>query len=259
MRSILITGASSGIGKALALESAKKGFRPILVARNHARLEDISKKIQQDHKIHAPVIVCDLAKKEAVEMLIERLHQESLKPDIVVNNAGFGMFGALSEMDKDQIYDMIAVNVRAVTHLTQYAAAYMKERGSGHIVNIASTAAFQPGPFMAAYFASKSYVLSLSIAVNEELAGSGVYVHSICPGPTATNFAARASETSPTEIPLFKKNIVGPDNVVQAIFKAIEEKKPLTIVGIKNNIVTFLNKFAPIAFSAKVTKKIITK
>lgn len=250
MTSILITGATSGIGKALALASAKKNWRPILVGRNSARLEDVARKIQQDFAIRCPIIVADISKRNDVQHVIDEVKSQHLSPTVWVNNAGFGLYGKATNLDNQAVCDMLAVNIEALTRLSTFAAQHMS---NGHIVNVASTAAFQPGPMMASYCASKSYVLSFSMALNEELVGSGLSVHTVCPGPTKTGFEKEASDQSLN----FFKNAAPVSTVVENIFDAVEQQRSLSVVGTKNRIMTILSKIIPLRVSTRIAKHIM--
>src|SRR5581483_11195724 len=185
-KTALVTGASSGIGMEFARLLARDGYHVFLVARSEEPLKVMAREIGS-----ATVLVADLASPDAPRHVFD-----SAGPvDILINNAGFGLSGAFAETDLGRELEMIQVNIAALTALTKLFLKPMIERRSGRIVNVASTAAFQPGPLMAVYYATKAYVLSFSEAVADELRGSGVTVTALCPGPTATGFAERAGMT----------------------------------------------------------------
>ncbi len=188
----LITGGSSGIGFELAACFAGGGHDLILVARRAAGLAAASARLASSGAVHVTTIPADLGIRSDVDRVLATLDASGTMPHVLVNNAGFGLVGAFSGGDADTLLDMIAVNVAAPTQLMRALLPGMLARGSGRILNVASTAAFQPGPFVAVYYATKAYLLSLSDAVAEELAGTGVTVTTLCPGPTPTGFAARA-------------------------------------------------------------------
>lgn len=181
-----------GIGLELARQFAMHGHDLILVARHRDGLEAIAGKLEGEHGISAHVMVADLSDPDAPTALFDEIREAQLQVDFLVNNAGFGLGGEFSDTDMTRELDMIQVNIAALTHLTKLFLPQMLKRRAGRIMQVASTAAFQPGPLMAVYYASKAYVLSFSQALSEELRDSGVTVTALCPGPTATNFAETA-------------------------------------------------------------------
>lgn len=191
----LVTGASSGIGRELALLLSQRGYNLVLTARSEARLEELRTAILEQHgstgRIVHPVVV-DLSLPDGPDRLAARLAELAIEIELLVNNAGTGSFGPFADGDPDDYSSMIAVNVTSLTRLTRLLLPGMVSRHSGRILNVASVASFQPGPLMAVYYATKAYVLSFSEALSEELAESGVTVTALCPGPTATEFHARA-------------------------------------------------------------------
>lgn len=188
----LITGASSGIGYELARLFARKGHGLVLVARNQETLRELAEKLEREHGIRAIVVSKDLSLPSTPEEIFRELAEKSISVDILVNNAGFGTRGMFSNADTDSQLKMIQVNTTALTHLTRLFLERMSRPRKGRILNVASTAAFQPGPLMAVYYATKAYVLSFSEALASELHGSGVTVTALCPGPTRTEFERRA-------------------------------------------------------------------
>lgn len=189
----LVTGASGGIGLEIARELARTGHALLLVARDGQRLSELAARLKAEHGVPVEWQACDLAADGAVEALAAHLAQAGITPSVLVNNAGFGVYGEHAQTDWQQEHGMIELNITALTALTKQLLPGMLAQRRGRILNVASTAAFQPGPYMAVYYATKAYVLSYSEALAEELAGSGVTVTALCPGPTATGFSARAS------------------------------------------------------------------
>ncbi len=185
---VLITGASAGIGRELARLFAADGARLVLLARREERLRELAAELERQHGVSAHVAALDLADPATPERLLAWLDQESLSIDILVNNAGFGMRGPFVEGCSARQIDMLRVNVLALTRLTRLLLPSMIQRGRGGVLNVASTAAFQPGPLMAVYYATKAYVLSFSEALFAETRGTGVVVTCLCPGPTTTEF-----------------------------------------------------------------------
>jgi len=189
----LITGASGGIGEAIARQLAARGAHLILVARSEGKMQALAQELSAKHGIQAHVIALDLTRPDAGEVLEREVSARQLTVDILVNNAGFGGFSEFWTQDAGEINRMVAVNIAALTDLTRRFLPAMVARGRGRVLNVASTAAFMSGPLMAVYYASKAYVLSFSEAVNEELRGTGVSVTALCPGPVETGFQDAAS------------------------------------------------------------------
>jgi uncharacterized protein len=189
----LITGASGGIGEALARLIAAGGANVVLVARSADRLAALADELSRTHRVTAAVIAQDLAAPDAADAITRQLAEKRLTIDILVNNAGFGVFGFFAATSAGEEARMLQVNVVALTMLTKQLLPGMIERRHGRVLNVASTAAFQPGPLMAVYYASKAYVLSLSEALSNETSGTGVTVTCLCPGPTETGFQDRAN------------------------------------------------------------------
>jgi short-subunit dehydrogenase len=189
---VLITGASSGIGRELAKCFAAEGSRLALVARSGGPLQTLADEVRKLYKIDARVFTVDLARPEAPSQLLSHLQTAGFKVDVLVNNAGFGAQGAFAHISLERQLQMLQLNIVTATHLTRLLLPGMIERRRGGVLNVASTAAFQAGPHMAVYYASKAYLLSFSEALTEEVAGTGVRVTALCPGPTATNFFAAA-------------------------------------------------------------------
>ncbi len=191
----LVTGASNGIGRDIATVLAQRNHDLVLVARREAVLLDVATKLEKQHGVAAHVISADLAATDAADRLVEKLSARSLTVDVLVNNAGYGLYGKVIDTNADAELAMIQLNVVALYRLTKLLVPGMVARKRGRIMNVASTAAFFSGAYMAVYFATKAFVLSLSEALDEELAGSGVTVTCLCPGPTATAFREVAGST----------------------------------------------------------------
>ena len=188
----LITGASSGIGAAVATEFASRGYSLILVARREERLRTLANELSSEHDVDAEVVVADLSEEEERDRLQSELGGRGRAVEVLVNNAGFGHQADFARSPRERMVEMVRVNVEAVVDLTSRFITPMVERGRGSIINIASTSAFQPLPGSAVYAASKSFVLSFSEAIRTELRGSGVTVTAVCPGPVRTEFMASA-------------------------------------------------------------------
>ncbi len=191
-KTALVTGASSGIGRELARAAAADGFDVVLVARNRGALEALAAELRAAHGVEARVLVADLAGPRAAAEIFAATEGAGVRVDALVNDAGVGWWGRFHELDPEGEMRTVRVNVAALTHLCALFLPAMVRRGSGRVLNVASTAGFQPGPMMATYYASKAYVLSLSEALAAELAGTGVTVTVLCPGPTRSDFQRRA-------------------------------------------------------------------
>lgn len=189
---VLVTGASSGIGIDLAVEYARRGHALVLSARRVAELEHLATRLRREHGVPVTVIPADLADPAGVEQLVRAVEALDVPLAALVNNAGFGVYGEFADSDLAETQRMMRLNMEAPVVLVHRLLPALR-RARGHILNVASTAAFQPGPYMAVYFATKSFVLSFSEALAEELADSGVTVTALCPGPTASGFQDRAA------------------------------------------------------------------
>jgi hypothetical protein len=238
----LVTGASSGLGEQLALLAAQHGHDVVLVARNTARLEAVAERIR-GHNVAAHVLTADLASAEAPRHIAEVIQQKGISIDFLVNNAGFGTNGAFLDLPLTGEAEMVLVNCGAVVQLTHLLAGPMRERRRGRILNIASTAAFQPGPFMATYYATKAFVVSFSEALSFELKPHGVSVTCFCPGATATEFAARSGNERSR---LFKRGgVAKAEDVAQAAWDAMMRGDVLTVHGALNWLVAQSVRLSP--------------
>ena len=247
----LITGASSGIGLDLARLFAKDGNDVILVARSEGKLRGIAADFERDFGVTAHVIVADLAKPDAPQTLVAQL---PVDVDVLVNNAGFGVTGPFVETDLAKELEMIQVNVVALTHLTKLLLPPMIGRRRGRVLNVASTAAFQPGPLMAVYYATKAYVLSFSEAIADELRDSGVTVTALCPGPTETGFAAIADMTTTRLFNIAKP--MGSAEVARAGYEGMKRGRRVVIPGLKNKLLTQSIRVSPRRMVTTIVRKL---
>ncbi|HKH71979.1 MAG TPA: SDR family oxidoreductase [Vicinamibacterales bacterium] len=248
----LITGASSGIGRSLALLFARNGYDVLLVARREEALRELAGEITSIGRT-ARVIPIDLAVNGGAQRLFDQLAREGVRVDVLVNNAGVGAMGTVAEIPLDRQLAMIELNITTLTILTRLLLPGMLERRAGGVLNVGSTASFQPGPLMAVYYASKAYVLSFTEALAEEVTGSGVKVCCLAPGPTHTGFAREASmETSR----LFSLGAMSADEVARIGFEGWTAGKRLVVAGTMNRIGALTVRFAPRALALKVTKRL---
>lgn len=241
-KTALITGASSGIGYELAKLFARDGYRLVLVARDRSKLETQAAEFRKLGSPQVWTVAKDLAEIEAPFEIFDITQRAGAKVDVLVNNAGFGARGAFAKSDLDTELDMMQVNLVALTHLTKLYLPQMVAKRNGRILNVASTAAFQPGPFMAVYYASKAFVLSFSEAIAEELKGTGVTVTCLCPGATATAFAERASLSDSL---LFKRGTAKAADVAREGYAGVMKGKRLVVTGTRNRFMAKLVRFVP--------------
>jgi short-subunit dehydrogenase len=227
----IVTGASSGIGLEIACQLAEQGYDLVVVARNKAALQSLAERINAQHSVEVLVYACDLSHDAERSAFVDQTLASGLRVDVVINNAGFGSTGSFAELDLEGELKQIDLNVKAAVALTHASLKPMLERGSGHILNVASTAAFQPGPFMAVYFATKAFLDSFTQAVAWEVRDSGVKVISFCPGPTESGFGAVSGNDKNH---LFKKPGADAKDVAKAAIDALKSGKPLKVVGFQN-------------------------
>jgi uncharacterized protein len=256
MSTTLITGASGGIGYELAKLFARDHHNLVLVARSADKLAQIATELQA-HGVTVKIIALDLAAPPAAKFLFDQLEREGITIDILINNAGFGVFGEFAQKPEAEILGQIDLNIRALTELTRLFVPPMVKRRSGRIMNVASTAAFQPGPLMAVYFATKAYVLSFSEAIANELRHSGVSVTCFCPGATHTDFAKRAGLENSR---LFKQlGAMSAEKVALDGYRAVMEGRTLAISGVHNWVVAQSTRFAPRKMVTAVSRWVAEK
>jgi short-subunit dehydrogenase len=246
---VLVTGASSGIGRELARCFAADGSRLVLVARSGGALETLADELRKAHKVDARVLVADLALPDAPTRLLKQLHHHGLKVDVLVNNAGFGAQGRFAELLLDRQLQMVQVKITALTHLTRLLLPGMIERRRGGVLNVASTAAFQPGPQMAVYSATKAYVLSFGEALAEEVAGTGVTVTALCPGPTETGFGDAAQMKDSR---LFRLGRMSAQKVAEIGHQAFRRGRVVVVPGLRNRLLAFSVRFSPRSVARKI-------
>jgi short-subunit dehydrogenase len=243
----LITGASAGLGAEFARLCAARGEALVLVARRRDRLEALAAELGG-----AEVIAMDLSAAGAPQRLLAELGARRLHADVLINNAGFGLVGRFAALPLDRQREMIELNIRALTELTHLVLPGMIERRRGAILNIASTAAFQPGPGFAVYFASKAFVLSFTEALHEEMRGKGIKVSALCPGPTATEFGEVAGFTG--SVPDF----ISADarSVCRAGLRGLDRNRAVIVPGLFNNVTAQSSRFLPRALMRRIVARL---
>ncbi len=256
---VVVTGASAGIGEELARLFARDGHDLVLVARDEARLRQVGESLARDHGVRFEVVVADLSDPAAPEEVFRRVREMGVQVDALVNNAGFGVYGPFVGSDGEPATDlarelaMIQVNVSALVHLSKLFLPAMVARGVGQVLNVASTAAFQPGPTMAIYYATKAFVLSFSQAVAVELEGTGVTVTALCPGPTHTRFAASAQVEGSR---LFKQaGVMSAEEVARIGYDAMRRGKTTMIAGTMNAVMARATRLVPRTLAARLAMK----
>ena len=239
---VLITGASEGIGRALAEVFARHGHNLVLTARNRARLESLAQELKSEHDIAAFILDLDLAEADGPKSLFEAVKAEGITIDILVNNAGFGLYGPFLERNTDEHKDLLQVNIQALTALCHLFGADMAVRGAGRILNVASTVAFMPGPLMATYFASKAFVLRFSESLREELRHRGVGVTCLCPGLTESRFHERAGLLQSN---LLRFAVASAESVAEAGYRGCMADKAIVLPGLRNRLAPLAERLLP--------------
>jgi uncharacterized protein len=240
----LVTGASAGLGVEFARQLSERGYRLVLAARRKERLEALAKELGD-----ARAVTIDLSKANAAATLMADLEAHGEAVDLLVNNAGFGLIGRFAELDARRERQMIDLNVGALADLCRAVAPGMIEQKSGGIINVASTAAFQPGPKMAVYFATKAFVLSLTEALHEELKPHGINVTCLCPGPTRTEFGDVAGFGGNG---LFDRVAMESPEVVKAGLRGLDRNKAVVVPGLVNKLTANSGRFAPRSVVRKI-------
>ncbi len=251
-KTALITGASSGIGYELALVAAEECGTIAVVARRLDRLQALKADLEEKFRTRVIILNRNLADADAAEDVLRELEDQCIVPDILINNAGFGDLKLFAQSDWQKQQAMIAVNITALTHLTRLALPAMIKRSSGAILNVSSTAAFQPGPLMSVYYASKAYVLSFTEALAVELRGTGVTATALCPGPTATAFGS-TSGMDKTWV-MRHSHLASPRDVARFGYRAMKRGRTLAVPGLLNKLSAFSTRFGPRTLTAMVVK-----
>jgi short-subunit dehydrogenase len=257
MATALITGASNGIGLELAKVHASKGGDLVLVARNKTKLDELKSQLESQYKVSVYTIGKDLSSNNSAQEVYDETTKQNIQIDYLINNAGFGDFGMFVETKWNKELQMINLNITTLTQFTKLYLQDMVKRGSGKIMNVASTAAFQSGPTMAVYYATKAYVLSFSEAVDNEVSDKGVTVTTLCPGATESGFQAAAAME---ESNLVKgKKLPTSKEVAEYGYASMMKGKTIAIHGLMNYLMANSVRFTPRALVVKLTRKIQDK
>lgn len=253
-QTVLITGASWGFGYELAKKFAQDAYNLVLVARSEDRLNEIATDLKNKFGINVTVVAKDLFSPSAPEEIYQLMADKNIQIDILVNNAGFGTYGQFSEIETQKDLNLVQLNVAVVTHMTKLFIKDMLARRQGKILNVASMAAYLPGPYMATYFASKAYVKSFTESVNEEVKGSGVTLMALCPGVAATKFQETAANEKALIGGTIDALVMSAEDVVDVAYKDFQHGKSLSIPGASNKLMSYLVPFLPISLMLKAIK-----
>ncbi len=251
-KTALITGASSGIGYELAKVFAKNNTNLVLVARSEKKLQEIAQELTKTHGISVEVLAKDVSVLASTQEIYSILKQKGIAVDYLVNNAGFGDFGFFTETKWEKELEMINLNMTSLTSLTKLFVSDMVARKQGKILNVASTASFQPGPLMAVYYATKAYVLSFSEAIANELSGTGVTVTALCPGPTESGFQ-NAAAMNDSKLVKGKKLPTSQD-VAEYGYKAMMSGKVVAVHGLLNKVMAQSVRYTPRAVVRRLVR-----
>lgn len=255
IKTALVTGAASGLGYEMALLLAKEGCNLVLIDINEKKLEATRLEIEMMHSVSIQLLVKDLSEPNIAVSIFNDL--KGLPIDILVNNAGFGMFGSFSETNWERESTMLHLHILTTTHLTKLFLPNMIENGEGRILNVSSLAAFQPGPLMSLYYASKSYLLSFSEAIANELKGTGVTVTALCPGPIRTKFQSVVSESSSEN--KIKFNMGCPKYVAEVGYRSMMKGKAVCIPGVFNKFLSALPRILTRNMATSIVRNIQEK
>ncbi len=242
-KTALVTGASAGIGRELAKEFAKADYNLVLVARTKDKLEQLAQEIKETNDVDILVLQKDLLAKDSPQEIYDDLKEQGIRVDCLVNNAGFGNYGEFAKADIKKEIASIQLNIVALTELTWLFMQDMLELNQAEILNVASTAAFFSGPYMAVYYATKNYVLAFGEALSEELKGTGITISTLCPGPTYSDFQATANMEN-SKLVKGKKMMTSAE-VAKIGFKGLKAKKAIVVPGLMNKIQILAPRFLP--------------
>ncbi len=253
---VLLTGASEGIGRALAHVFAARRHDLVLSARNGKRLESLAAELESAHGVRTWIVVQDLGRRDAAQALHDGVAKLDVEIEILVNNAGYGLHGPFLDRELDGLLGIIVVNVRTLVALSHLHGDEMRRRGRGRILNVASTVAFLPGPTMAVYFASKAFVFRFTESLRAELAGSGVSVTCLCPGMTEAKFQERAGMTN---IRLAGLTMASAESVAEAAYEGLMAGRAVVLPGLRNKLAPFAERFMPRFVMLKIIHALMSR
>lgn len=255
IKTVLITGASSGIGKQMAIKFSQRGYSLLLVARRENLLRELKEELINEYHNDVDYFVCDLSINP--KSVYDYCKDNNIKIDILVNNAGYGDYGKFIDADLDKCLGMIELNNKSLVSLTYYFIKDMKENGYGHILNVGSVASFMPGPYMAVYYATKSFVLSFSMALREELRKDNINVSVLCPGPTKSDFwSVAGGETTAVYDNMFARSS---KQAAATGMKIIDNNKPYSIDGLQYKLLINIVRHSPIELATRLVGYIQSK
>jgi short-subunit dehydrogenase len=253
---VLITGASSGIGRALARLFAADGFGLVLAARRESTLEALAAELGSAYRVPVRFFAVDLSTHDGPDLLHADLLHAGVRIDVLVNNAGFGLQGSFVDLPLERQLQMMTLNMTTLTVLTRLLVPPMVQRRRGGVLNVGSTAGFQPGPFMAVYYATKAYVVSFSEALGDEVKDSGVMVTCLAPGPTETSFATEAGATNSR---LFRGDTMTAEEVARIGYDGWKRGESLVVAGRRNRISQLLVRLLPRGYVRRVVRRLNTE
>lgn len=260
MKTALITGASSGIGKAFAEELAQRNYNLVIIARSQSALIELKEKLESQHQITVTVIVQDLSLTHGSEAIFNQVKSQNITVDLLINNAGFGDYGRFGDRILQKQLDMIQVNISALVELTHLFLGEMTQRKNGEIINVSSIAGYQPLPYLSVYAATKAFVLSFSEALWAEYREYGIKILALCPGPTKSNFFEVAEFGNMPGFENSKNTLITAEEVVKNSLSALEKQQPNIVTGgIGNQIIVNLGRFFPREFLLRSVEKQFSK
>ena len=250
----LITGATSGIGNGFAHELARDGINLVITARNEARLQEVKTELEAKYSIKVIIIPRDLTNPEAPSEIFEILKQEGITLSVLVNNAGFNVYGKFEETDLEEEIKMIRLHIVAVTQMTKLFLRQRSRKVENMILNVSSIAGLVPGPLVSVHFATRAYILSFSLALTNEFQGSDVHVTSLCPGPTQSAFFGRAGMKDVRLASGKPIKLMDAQKVAAIGYDALKKRKVIVVPGFRNKILAFMATVAPRALAVKLTR-----
>lgn len=258
MNYALITGASRGIGKSIAERLAANGKNLLLISRSEEALKELSLSLHNKYNIHVGYVAIDLSRRDAVTYIIDWISQKNYSIDVLVNNAGYGLWGKFEERSIESHNEMLQLNMLTVVQLTHALIPYLKKQPKSYILNVASTAAYQAVPTLSLYAASKAFVLLFTRGIRLELKGTGISVSCLCPGPTTTYFVTRAGMSAAIQ----KKSdtfSMSADKVAEIAIKGMYKGKAEIIPGVLNRIIAIFTAWLPKGITEKITNDLYKK